>query len=72
MTLDSAIVSKDFGNPSIVRARPINVQLAADGSINQSEVNNESAESEKKTGGAIMLVGFALIAYVVYNILKND
>ena len=31
MTLDSAIKYKDFSNPSIVRVRPINIQMGADG-----------------------------------------
>jgi len=31
MTLDSAIKYKDFTNPSIVRVRPINIQMGADG-----------------------------------------
>jgi hypothetical protein len=31
MTLDSAIKYKDFSNPSIVRPRPINIQMGADG-----------------------------------------
>ena len=30
MTLDSAIKYKDFSNPSIVRVRPINIQMGAD------------------------------------------
>ncbi len=36
MTLDSAIKYKDFSNPSIVRVRPINIQMGADGSASVS------------------------------------
>jgi hypothetical protein len=36
MTLDSAIKYKDFSNPSIVLARPINIQSGADGSLSVS------------------------------------
>lgn len=133
MTLDSAIKYKDFLNPSIVRVRPINIQMGADGvgegfagpkgavqlkltkpltvtnaqgkneirevgavvyamplqtiaasnsylyntenrvyiltvGVN-AEIYNQELDNKKKKGGAIMLVGFALIAYVVYKII---
>jgi hypothetical protein len=34
-----------------------------------AELYNEALDNKKKKGGAIMLVGFALIAYVVYKII---
>ena len=133
MTLDSAIKYNDFSNPSIVRVRPINIQMGADGvgegfagpkgavqlkltkpltvtnaqgkneirevgavvyamplqtiaasnsylyntenrvyiltvGVN-AEIYNQELDNKKKKGGAIMLVGFALIAYVVYKII---
>ena len=135
MTLDSAIKYKDFSNPSIVRTRPIHIQMAnddyfsatgmEDGSVRlrltkvltvinaqgqpsdwqvgatilarpipsivksnsyifetegkpyiltigvNAELYNEALDNKKKKGGAIMLVGFALIAYVVYKIIGS-
>lgn len=140
MTLDSAIVTKDFGNPSIVRPRPINIQMGADGSLSvtgpeeavqliltkplaiinaqgkneiipkgavlygmpmitiaannsyryiteggsyvltvgvnaelykPSSKENNVENSNKKKGGAIMLIGFALLAYVVYKLIDS-
>ncbi len=135
MTLDSAIKYKDFSNPSIVRPRPINIQMGADGKsegfagpkgmvqlkltkpltvtnaqgkneINEvgtvvlaipmqniaasnsylyerenrvyiltigvnAELYNEALDNKKKKGGALMLVGFALLAYVVYKIIES-
>lgn len=132
MTLDSAIKYKDFSNPSIVRPRPINIQMGNDDYFSaagpegatrlrltkvltvinaqgqpddlkvgavvfarpipsivksnsyifetegksyiltvgvNAEFYNEELDNKKKKGGAIMLVGFALIAYVVYKII---
>lgn len=134
MTLDSAIKYKDFSNPSIVRTRPIHIQMGADGKAGfagpiaavqlkltkpltvtnaqgkneikevgtviyaipmqniaasnsylyetdnrvyiltigvNAELYNEALDNKKKKGGAIMLVGFALIAYVVYKIIGS-
>lgn len=140
MTLDSAIKYKDFSNPSIVRPRPINIQMGADGReggggtqgavqliltkplaiinaqgkneiiekgavlygtplqsiaanksylyntegrayvltvgvnaelYNPSSKENNMENSKKKKGSVVMLVGFALLAYVVYKIIEN-
>lgn len=65
MTLDSAIVTKDFGNPSIVRPRPINIQMGADGKTSTDDT--ESAP----TSFPFSIVGIALIGIVfIYTIKK--
>jgi len=145
MTLDSAIKYKDFSNPSIVRPRPINIQMGANAEIsgagpqgavqliltkplaiinaqgkneiiekgavlygmplqsiaanksylyntegnrekgrfyvltvgvnaelyNPSSKQNNMENSKKKKGSVVMLVGFALLAYVVYKIIES-
>lgn len=38
MTLDSAIVQKNYQNPNIVRPRPVNLVLNANGVIEQQDV----------------------------------
>ena len=65
MTLDSAIVTKDFGNPSVVRPRPINIQMGADG-------ETSSDDSEKpKTYVPLSVVGIGIIAIVlIYTMTK--
>lgn len=71
MTLDSAIITKDYGNPSIVRPRPINLQLSADGSTTQESQTTEDKKKSQVAGGVFMLLGFGMVAFVVYNILKT-
>ena len=67
MTLDSAIVTKDFGNPSIVRPRPINIQMGADG---EASTDDSKSETQKK-GFPVSIIGLGLIAIVIIYTIKK-
>jgi len=77
MTVDSAIVRKNFQNPSIVRPRPINMVLNAEGGgivqLDVPEVPAPEGQEEVKesvTKGKYMFaIGLALTGFIVYKLL---
>ena len=81
MTLDSAIVTRNYQKPSIVRPRPVNLVLNAEGGIEQLDVppppapeetptaGEKAAEDGKTLGKGMFTVGLLLAGFIVYKLL---